>query len=72
MKTEKEKKYLKVLEKLKKSNVPLFGNNRSFACNSTRRKWKINKQSSKIIIKGKKIVLSPKLIRTIKKQSLKN
>ncbi|WP_434414546.1 50S ribosomal protein L28 [symbiont of Argiope bruennichi] len=46
-----------------------FGNNRSHAMNATRRFWKANMQTKKILINGKKVkvCLSNRGFRTLKK-----
>ena len=58
----------KIIKNLRKKK-PQFGNNRSFACNSTKRMWKVNKQ--KVRINGSVFTLSCKDFKIIKKQSNK-
>lgn len=51
---------------------PLFGNKRSHALNSSRRKWNVNLQKTTVIIDGKptKVVASARAIRSLRKANV--
>lgn len=51
---------------------PLFGNKRSHALNSSRKKWNVNLQKTTVIIDGKptKVVASARAIRSLRKANV--
>ncbi|BDV03721.1 MAG: hypothetical protein HPPSJP_4420 [Candidatus Hepatoplasma scabrum] len=53
---------------------PQYGNSRSKSLNASKKKWDVNLQSIKVAINGKeqKLMLSTKMIRTLKNKSKEN